>query len=249
MPTEAWRLDRAVAVLFGVSRRRAAALIRRGEIEVDGTCARDAAARVPPASCVRYAGHERSPAVAVRRRVLVMNKPAGTVCTRSPQAYRSVFAAVADLPRAETLQCVGRLDADTRGLLLLTDDGALNHRLTSPRSGIPKVYLADTADLLTEAMVAPLRHGVRHPRERRAYAPAAVRLVGDRRAEVTVTEGRFHEIKRMFACIGTTVTQLTRVQIGGFRLGSDLAAGRCRELSEDELVLVTGAGRRDATDI
>ncbi|MFN0184068.1 MAG: 16S rRNA pseudouridine(516) synthase [Aquabacterium sp.] len=166
--------------------------------------------------------------------VLVLNKPGGYECSRAPRNYPGVLSLLPDPLRRRGVQPVGRLDQDTTGLLLLTDQGDLIHRLTHPKRHVPKVYLATTKHTVDSTQVAALLAGVLlhdHPQPVRALAcePA-----GPMTLQITVTEGRYHLVKRMVAAAGNRVEALHRSAFGGLTLPEDLAPGQWRWLSEDE---------------
>ncbi len=171
--------------------------------------------------------------------VIMLHKPAGFVCStedRNPLVYDLMPARFRH--RNPVIAPVGRLDRETTGLLLLTDNGALLHRLTSPRSHLCKTYRAT----LAEPVSAPTRdlfesgalllHG-----EEKPLLPATLEMVGEREARVTVTEGRYHQVRRMFAAAGNHVVQLHRESTGSLQLG-ELAEGAWRVLSERERELL-----------
>jgi 16S rRNA pseudouridine516 synthase len=173
---------------------------------------------------------------------LVLNKPAGYECSHSPRFHPSVYAL---LPRplvARGVQAVGRLDADTTGLLLLSDDGDFIHRYTSPKKQIDKVYEVGVKHAFSEAQRVALLSGVVLRDEKRAIAASACVIIGERRVRLTVSEGKYHLVKRMIAAAGNRVEALARVAIGGLALPTALAPGAWSWLGEDELArLANGA--------
>lgn len=168
--------------------------------------------------------------------VILLHKPVGYVCSTTDAANPVVYDLLPARFRARSpiMAPVGRLDLDTSGLLLLTDDGALNHRLTSPRSHLPKVYLATLADVLRGDDVEQFASGTLHlSGETTPVAPAGLEIVDAHRARVTLTEGRYHQVRRMFAAIGHHVQHLERVAIGALTLGEQ-PSGRWRLLTPAE---------------
>lgn len=171
--------------------------------------------------------------------VIMLHKPAGFVCStedKNPLVYDLMPARFRH--RNPVIAPVGRLDRDTTGLLLLTDNGALLHRLTSPRSHLTKTYRVTLAEPVSEqtrdlfASGTLLLHG-----EEKPLLPAALEIVGERDARVTVTEGRYHQVRRMFAAAGNHVVQLHREATGSLQLG-ELAEGTWRVLSVSERALL-----------
>ncbi|TSE34697.1 16S rRNA pseudouridine(516) synthase [Tepidimonas charontis] len=185
---------------------------------------------------------------------LMLHKPAGTECSQRPSAWPSVYtllpAPLRLRPTGGTpgVQAVGRLDQDTTGLLLLTDDGALIHRLASPRHHVPKVYEVTCVHPVDEALCARLRAGVVLRDDPQAVRPAAVQPLDAHRLCLTLTEGRYHQVKRMVAAAGNRVRQLHRSAFGPVRLPDDLPPGQWRWLYPDEVArLWAAAGRHDAS--
>jgi 16S rRNA pseudouridine516 synthase len=168
--------------------------------------------------------------------VLMLNKPAGYTCSTTDPG-RIVYDL---LPprfrlRSPTLAMVGRLDRDTTGLLLMTDDGALLHRIVAPKRHLPKVYEATLVrDLRGNEAALFARGTLVLEAERKPLAPAKLEVLGPRQARLTVTEGRYHQVRRMFAAVGNHVETLHRSRVGGLELG-DLAAGQWRPLDAADL--------------
>ena len=173
--------------------------------------------------------------------VLMLHKPLGVTCSRKDPG-RVVYDL---LPprygvRTPALSSVGRLDRDTTGLLLFTDDGALLHRIISPRAQVAKVYEATLAQDLRGDEAALFASGtLLLEAENEPLAPALLDVLGPRRARLTVTEGRYHQVRRMFAATGNHVETLHRVAVGALTLG-DLPVGAWRALDADEVALVFG---------
>ncbi len=168
--------------------------------------------------------------------VIALNKPVGYVCSTTDGSNPTVYSLLPTRFRARSpiVAPVGRLDLDTSGLLLLTDDGALNHRLTSPKSHLPKVYVATLANPLHGDEAAQFASGTMHlAGDPDPLAPAVLEVVGPQEVRVTLHEGRYHQVRRMFAAVGNHVNHLQRIAIGGLSLG-DLPAGTWRLLSADE---------------
>jgi 16S rRNA pseudouridine516 synthase len=171
--------------------------------------------------------------------VLVMNKPLGVTCSRKDPG-RVVYDL---LPprysvRTPALSSVGRLDRDTSGLLLFTDDGALLHRIISPKAQVSKVYEATLSEDLRGDEAAWFASGtVMLESEKEPLAPATLQVLGPRHARLTVTEGRYHQVRRMFAAAGNRVETLQRISVGALPLG-DLPQGEWRPLGADEVALI-----------
>ena len=221
------RLARFLAHGGVASRRRAEQLIAAGRVSVAGEVVTDPARDVAPQSEVRVDGE------AVQREdreLWAVNKPAGVVSTAREPGRRRAVTELVDSPRR--LYPVGRLDADSTGLILLTNDGELANRLTHPRFGVPRSYRVRLARPPAERDLERLRRGIRL--EDGPTAPAEVRRTGERELELTIREGRKRQVRRMVEAVGHRVQGLERVRIGSLQLG-DLEPGAARRLSTNEV--------------
>lgn len=176
---------------------------------------------------------------------IVLNKPAGTECSQKPSTYPSVYTLLPSPLRqrpqkgaVQGVQAVGRLDQDTTGMLLLTDDGQFIHRMASPRHHVPKVYETTVKHPLDVSQVQRLLEGVVLDDDPRPVRAAACEAVGPHHLRLTLLEGKYHQVKRMVAAVGNRVEALHRSQIGQFRLPDDLASGQWRWLSAEEVAAV-----------
>ena len=176
---------------------------------------------------------------------ILLNKPAGTECSQKPSTYPSIYtllpAPLRQRPQkgaVQGVQAVGRLDQDTTGMLLLTDDGQFIHRMASPRHHVPKVYEATVKHPLDASQVQRLLAGVVLDDDPKPVRAAACEAVGPHHLRLTLTEGKYHQVKRMVAAVGNRVEALHRSQIGHLRLPDDLASGQWRWLSAEEVAAV-----------
>ncbi len=209
------------------SRRRAETIISKGVVTVGGEVVIDPARDVSAEDDVRVNG---SPVGAEAREVWALNKPAGVVSTAREPGSRPAVVELVD--SANRLYPVGRLDADSTGLLLLTNDGELANRLTHPRYEVAKAYRARLRRAPAERELERLRGGVEL--EDGPTAPAAVSRVGEREIEIVLREGRNRQVRRMVEAVDNRVTALRRVAFGSLRLGG-LAEGSARRLSDEEI--------------
>jgi 23S rRNA pseudouridine2605 synthase len=232
------RLSKYLAHAGVASRRAAEELVRAGRVTVGGAVVVDPARDVDDAGGVALDGSPVGPAE--ERVVYVLHKPVGVVSTANdPQGRPTVVELV---PRAARLYPVGRLDADTSGLLLLSNDGELANRLTHPRYEVPKTYVAVVQrPPVAESALRALRQGVELEDGR--TAPARVRRVGADALELTIHEGRKRQIRRMCEAIGHPVHELQRVRFGPLALGA-LAPGASRRLTRAEVERLRQAARR-----
>lgn len=165
----------------------------------------------------------------------MLHKPAGVVSATEDTEHRTVLDLI-DHPHRHTLHVVGRLDKDTTGLLLLTNDGDWSHRISAPKHHVPKTYLATLAWELSEAGAQALRAGVQLHGEKGLTKPAEVEILPEKQARVTISEGKYHQVKRMFAAVGNRVEALHRERIGGLVLDAELSSGEWRALLTQEHV-------------
>jgi 16S rRNA pseudouridine516 synthase len=210
---------------FG-SRRECDALILNGLVQVAGRVIDDPDADIATDGLVfsvrgqAWSFHDKA--------LLMLHKPAGYECSQKPRHHPSVLSLLPAPLRTRGVQPVGRLDEDTTGLLLLTDDGALIHRLTSPRWHVPKVYVADCAEPVTPTQLQRLLDGVVLRDDPQPVRAAAAEALGERRLQLTLTEGKYHQVKRMLAATGNRVVALQRTRFGQLELPADLPPGHWR---------------------
>ncbi|WP_269531369.1 pseudouridine synthase [Chitinimonas sp. BJYL2] len=221
---------------FG-SRKAARALVQQARVAVNGVTACDPDARISPEGCVLTVDGADWPWRA--QLYLALHKPAGVECSRSPQHHVSVLSLLPAHFIERGVQPVGRLDADTTGLLLLTDNGALNHTLASPRRHVPKTYVVTTKHAVDDALITALASGVLLHDETEPLAASDVRPLGSHTLEMTISQGKYHQVKRMVAAAGNRVEALHRIAMGAARLGegvlADLPEGSWREIPEAQL--------------
>ena len=230
------RLDKILAGSGRYTRSQARTVIQAGAVTVDGRCVRRPEEKVSRQAAVIAEGQ----AVETDEFVYyMMNKPAGYICATQDGARPAVTALLPAHLRARGLFPVGRLDQDVTGLLLLTDDGAFAHRVTAPRSHVEKTYRVRTDGPLGPEHVLLLGKGVVLT-DGTAYRPAALAIdkADPCLALVTVTEGKFHEVKNLIAACGRCVTAMERLSIGGLRLDRSLPPGACRPLTKEEFAQV-----------
>ena len=165
---------------------------------------------------------------------LALNKPADVECSRSPTSHASVLDFFSEPFRRRGLQPVGRLDADATGLLLLSDDGDFNHIITSPKRKLPKTYRIGVRHHFSPEQQQSLEKGVILKDDSTPTAPAKIRRLSDREIDITITEGRYHQVKRMLGAVGNRVESIHRIAIGELQLG-DLSSGEWRYLTSGEV--------------
>lgn len=217
---------------FG-TRKGCRGLIRDERVAVNGQICDDPFADIPTADLVFSVDGVDWPYAEFAS--LVLNKPAGYECSRKPQHHPSVLELLPRPLRERDVQPIGRLDEDTTGLLLITDDGQLNHQLSSARRKVPKIYLATTKHPLDQAQIDQLLAGVLLNDEPEPIAAAGAEIVGDHLLRLTVTEGKYHQVKRMVAAVGNRVEALHREAVGQLSLPDDLPPGEWRWLTPADL--------------
>lgn len=225
------RLDKFLSASGAGTRSRVKELLKAGRVTVDGGVERDPGRKVDPdVQEIRLDGEILG---GRRRVVLMLHKPAGFVTATSDAHERTVMELLPPEYRHLDLNPVGRLDKETEGLLLFTNDGALLHRLISPRQEVPKVYYARHEGSATREDVKAFTEGLLL-RDGTKCLPAVLEPLGPGESRITVREGKYHQVRRMMASRGMTVLYLRRQREGGLELG-DLPLGESRELSEEEI--------------
>lgn len=217
---------------FG-TRKGCRGLIRDERVAVNGQICDDPFADIPTADLVFSVDGVDWPYAEFAS--LMLNKPAGYECSRKPQHHPSVLELLPRPLRERDVQPIGRLDEDTTGLLLITDDGQLNHQLSSAKRKVPKIYLATTKHPLDQAQIDQLLAGVLLNDEPEPIAAAGAEIVGDHLLRLTVTEGKYHQVKRMVAAVGNRVEALHREAVGQLSLPDDLPPGEWRWLTPADL--------------
>ena len=225
------RLDKLLAGTGKWSRREVKALVRQGLVRVDGRLAASAEDKLDPAVAVVTVAGET---VALHRFTYVLlHKPAGVLTATEDRKQPTVLDLLPPELRRIGLAPVGRLDKDTEGLLLLTNDGELAHRLLSPKHHVDKRYLARVDGPLSQADVDAFASGITLS-DGTECLPAGLELLPENRCIVTLRQGKFHQVKRMLAARGKPVTYLKRLSMGPLRLDPELAPGAFRVLTPEE---------------
>lgn len=232
------RIDKILSNMGYGSRKEVKKLLKSGAVQVDGRPLKDGKEHVDPKQVVITVHDD---VIEYREYIyLMMNKPQGVISATDDDYQETVV----DLLEVEDIVFepfpVGRLDKDTVGLLLLTNDGKLAHQLLSPKKHVPKVYYAKIAGEVTEQDIEKFKQGVTLD-DGYLTKPAELTILssgGHSEIELTITEGKFHQVKRMFEAVGKKVTFLMRVKMGSLPLDDSLSLGEYRELTEEELELL-----------
>lgn len=170
---------------------------------------------------------------------LMLHKPAHFECTRKTQFHPTIYTLLPQPLVERGVQCIGRLDEDTTGLLLLSDDGQFIHQVSSPKHHVPKIYEVTCKHPLDQSAIDQLLAGVKLVDEDQTIAALAVQVISDTVIHMTLAEGKYHQVKRMIAALSNRVVQLTRIQIGDLCLPKDLAPGDWCWLSTNEIKMLT----------
>lgn len=235
------RLDKLISSQGTYTRKQAQQLIKDGLVKVDGITVRDRGFHIDPeVNSVILDGKE----FAVEKFVyLMLNKPKGVVSATNDRSQKTVVDLVPDELKKRNLFPAGRLDMTTTGFVLITDDGDFAHRILSPKNHIEKTYEARLAESVTEERLRMVADGI-VLKDGTECLPAKLKILegGDNPlVEIKICEGKYHQIKRMFAAAGNGVIELKRTKMGNLSLDEDLAEGECRRLNEAEVALIAEA--------
>lgn len=238
------RIDKLLANMGYGTRKEVKKLLKAGVVEVDGMTVKDAKTHVDPKKqIVTVWGEEVEYKPFI---YLMMNKPKGVISATEDAVEETVVDLLEEEDRIFDPFPVGRLDKDTEGLLLLTNDGQLAYQLLSPKKHVPKTYEAIIDGEVTEEDVAAFRRGVvlDDGYETKPAELVIIRSGLRSDVQVTITEGKFHQIKRMFQAVGKRVVYLKRIQMGPISLDETLEPGEYRELTDEEIALLKGEGKK-----
>ncbi len=206
-------------------------LLKSGEVTCDGEVVKDPSFKVSADMLIEVDGNELT---LIGERYIMMHKPVDTICSSIDEEYQSVFSLM-DIEKPEVLHIAGRLDVDTTGLILITSDGKWSHKITSPKKDCGKRYLVEVADPLTEDLVELFKQGLELRGEDGLTKPAILDIVDTHQARLTISEGKYHQVKRMFAAAGNKVVNLHREAIGHIELDPELEECEWRYLTDEEV--------------
>jgi len=228
------RIDKIIASQGQYSRSDVKKLISKKQVAVNGEVVKSANVKADPLNdCITVKGI----ALDFKRNVyLMLNKPKGYVSATEDRDHQTVLELVPAEYSGRDIFPAGRLDRDTTGLMIITDDGALAHNILAPKKHVQKIYHVELDIPVTSEMADGFAAGVEL--NDGVCKEAGLEITGEFTARVTLKEGRYHQIKRMFGCYGAKVVELHRLAMGNLHLPEDLEVGACRELTEDELKLL-----------
>ena len=228
------RVDKMIGNARLDTRRNIKRNAKKGALVINGEIVKDTSTHVDPnVDEVFYMGEFVE---YFENIYLMMNKPQGYLSATTDEEA-TVIDLLDDFYKTLDLSIAGRLDKDTRGLLLLSTDGKFIHKITSPNSNIEKTYQVETRDIIDESLVEEFKKGVEISEDDYIARPAKLEIIEDKKAIVKVTEGKFHLVKRLFSNLGNEVINLKRIAIGELKLDPFLNEGTYKELTEEELAL------------
>jgi len=223
------RLDKFVCKSTALTKTKAVELIKAGQVTVNGAIEVNEAAQVHENNDLRLNGDILK---ARDFRYIIMHKPAGTICSNTDEAYPSLFNHLS-VENPSELHIAGRLDADTTGMVLITDDGRWSFNITSPNKECSKVYRVNLSKDIALDATEKFKAGIKLQGEQNLTRPATLEVLTAREVLLTITEGKFHQVKRMFSAIGNKVISLHRESIGNVKL--DVEEGQWRYLTPKEI--------------
>ncbi|MCF7494852.1 pseudouridine synthase [Vibrio sp. L5-1] len=223
------RLDKYLCKSTDLTKPEAIEHIHNGEVNVNNKTVTDESTQVHESNTILLNGT----LLKLREfRYLLMHKPAGTICSNIDEVYPSLFNYI-EVDKASELHIAGRLDADTTGLVLITDDGRWSFNITLPTKSCKKVYHVTLSRDIKDDVADKFKAGIQLQGEQKLTRPAELEVITSKEVLLTITEGKFHQVKRMFAAVGNRVVGLHREQIGDVRL--DVEAGQWRYLTQAEV--------------
>ncbi|MBE8717677.1 16S rRNA pseudouridine(516) synthase RsuA [Cellvibrio polysaccharolyticus] len=228
------RLDKFIGNNSDYSRKQIQYMARQSRIRVNGVVEKNTAYQIAATDQISV---DDTPVQAAGLRYFMLHKPAGVICANTDPAHPTVIDLL-DMPRKSELQIAGRLDGDTTGLVLITDDGQWNHRVTAPTRACKKRYRVTTTEAIDEALIDLFKQGVQLHNEKDLTLPAELTILNSHEALLEIQEGRYHQVKRMFAAAGNHVVALHRESVGAILLDPQLAPGQYRPLTAEEIASI-----------
>ena len=230
------QLDRYLSKYAGLSRKSILRLLHLGQVQVDNTVTHSRTHEVNDFSQVHIEGELLS--LHKPARYFMMNKPAGILSATKDSQHTTAIELISE-ENSSDLHIAGRLDRATTGLLILTNDGKWSRQLTEPIQKIPKVYLVETAHAISPPTPEIFQQGIYFKYENITTSPAEIEIINPTSCRLTIYEGRYHQVKRMFAAVGNRVIALHRESMGEIVLDQSLAAGKYRALNQKEIDSIT----------
>lgn len=231
------RLDKIVATALQISRKDAISLIKSGRVNENGVALKDTKKKLDENTAELFLDENRI--YYYKYVYIMMNKPKGIISASDGKGDKSVIDILPAEMKRKNLFPAGRLDKDTTGFMLITDDGEFAHSILSPKNHIPKTYIAKLDKPFDETVVKEFESGVKLKDEKCMGAKLEAADGDFCTARVEIKQGMYHQIKRMFACFGLKVVELKRIKMGNLYLDESLKEGECRYISEKELSMIS----------
>ncbi|MCF1427631.1 MAG: 16S rRNA pseudouridine(516) synthase RsuA [Shewanella sp.] len=225
------RLDKFICECTNLTRSLAKKALHRGEVCCNGEVVKDSSFKVTADMHITLDGEALS---LLGQRYLMIHKPQGVICSTQDEEYQCVLSLL-DIDKPKLLHIAGRLDVDTTGLVLITDDGQWSHQISSPKKACGKRYRVTLADPLSPELVSQFAEGIELKGEDGPTRPAVLEILSSHEALLTIMEGKYHQVKRMFGAVGNKVVGLHREAVGPLELDADLEPGEWRYLTEAEV--------------
>jgi len=233
------RLDKFICKSTELTRTEAKKLLKSGEVKVNGEVIKNPATQVHENNTITLDNGASEQVLSARSsRYIMMHKPQDTICSNVDEIYPSILHYI-EVDKAFDLHIAGRLDADTTGLVLITDDGRWSHNIITPKKDCAKTYRVWLRNSITEdkqaALIEHFDQGIQLQGEKNLTKPAILKIITEDEVLLTITEGKYHQVKRMFAAVGNKVVGLHREKIGAISLDESLEEGQWRYLTEEEI--------------
>ncbi len=229
------RLDKFICKSTELTRTEAKKLLKKGEVRVNGEVVKNPAFQVHENNDITL---DDQPLIARESRYIMLNKPMDFICSNVDEVYPSVLHLL-EIDKGFDLHIAGRLDADTTGLILITDDGRWSHNIISPKKDCAKTYRVWLRDDINseqqQTLIEQFQQGIQLHGEKQLTKPALLNIIAPDQVLLTITEGKYHQVKRMFAAVGNKVVGLHREQIGKIKLDKSLSLGQWRFLTQTEV--------------
>lgn len=230
------RIDKILSSALKISRTDVKKLMKKQNVSVNGKHITDPNTKIDPSEdSINLNGQ---PVIYQEHIYIMMNKPKGVISASEDKSVPTVVDLVPEKLKKAGLFPAGRLDADTTGFVLITDDGDFAHRILSPKKHVEKTYIALLEKEISDSDIERFKNGI-ELRDGTLCLESKLERLSDRYVSVVIHEGKYHQIKRMFAALGNRVIELHRVSIGSLSLDENLKEGECREITNDELKLIT----------
>lgn len=226
------RLDKFLSQQLEISRNLVSRELRAGLVTIDGEIVKSGSTKITPEQEVAYDGNVLTQILGPR--YFMLNKPVGYVCSTDDPINPTIVYFIEE-PLAHKLHAAGRLDIDTTGLVLLTDNGQWSHRITAPKHHCEKTYLVTLEEPIADDVALKFEKGVQLNGEKDLTKPAKLEIITPTEVKLTISEGKYHQVKRMFATVGNHVSALHRESIGEITLDESLGEGEYRPLTEEEI--------------